>query len=65
MLPMAADPASSLPLEQLPLGSAAAILAAANLLLIPLERGQPIDTGMLRIAMETAFGTSDTSGSWC
>ena len=47
-----------------PLGAAPAILAAANLLLPHLERGQRVDTAALRSAMETAFGASDASGAW-
>ena len=47
-----------------PLGAAPAILAAANLLLPHLERGQRVDTAILRDAMETAFGASDASGAW-
>jgi predicted RNA methylase len=43
---------------------AAAILAAAHTLLLRLERGLPIDTGLLREAMETSFGASDASGAW-
>ena len=44
--------------------AAPAILAAANLLLPHLERGQRVDTAILRGAMETAFGSSDASGAW-
>ena len=47
-----------------PLGAAPAILAAANLLLPHLERGQRVDTAALRSAMETAFGASDATGAW-
>jgi len=47
-----------------PLGAAPAILAAANLLLPHLERGQRVDAAILRDAMETAFGASDTAGAW-
>ncbi|OJY26256.1 MAG: hypothetical protein BGP11_12650 [Rhodobacterales bacterium 65-51] len=47
-----------------PLAAAPAVLAAANLLLPPLERGQSVDTAVLRSAMETAFGASDASGAW-
>jgi len=50
-VPAAADPASS-------------IVAAARLLLPHLERGRCIDAPMLRAAMETAFGASDTDGAW-
>jgi len=53
----AADPAA-------PLGPAPSILAAANLLLPHLERGQRIEAATLRTAMETAFGVSDASGAW-
>ena len=47
-----------------PLAAAPAILAAANLILPPLERGQRVDAAILRGAMETAFGASDASGAW-
>ncbi|TNE41265.1 MAG: methylase [Sphingomonadales bacterium] len=47
-----------------PKAAAPAILAAAELLLPHLERGQRIDTVALRTAMETAFGVSDASGAW-
>ncbi|MBN7787674.1 strawberry notch family protein [Ponticoccus gilvus] len=47
-----------------PVGAAPAILAAANLLLPRLERGQRVDTADLRSAMETAFGASDATGAW-
>ena len=53
----AADPAA-------PLGPAPSLLAAANLLLPHLERGQRIDAATLRTAMESAFGASDASGAW-
>ncbi len=43
---------------------AAVIFAAAHRLLARLERGQPIDTGFLRDAMEASFGASDASGAW-
>jgi len=46
------------------LAVAPAILAAANLLLPHLERGQRIDAVVLRSAMETAFGRSDATGAW-
>ena len=42
-----------------PLATAPAILAAANLLLPHLERGQRVDAAALRAAMEAAFGASD------
>ncbi|WP_425350249.1 strawberry notch-like NTP hydrolase domain-containing protein [Phyllobacterium phragmitis] len=44
--------------------TAGAILAAAQLLLPHLERGQRTDAPTLRHAMETAFGASDASGVW-
>ena len=43
---------------------AAAIHDAALLLLPHIERGERIDPAILRTAMETAFGASDTSGTW-
>ncbi|SEN99298.1 hypothetical protein SAMN04489859_10277 [Paracoccus alcaliphilus] len=46
------------------LAVAPAILAAANLLLPHLERGQRVDAAVLRSAMETAFGRSDATGAW-
>ena len=51
-------------LAQAPVASASAILAAAGLLLPALERGQYVDSAMLRTAMETAFGGPDASGLW-
>ncbi|WP_367715097.1 strawberry notch family protein [Nitratireductor sp. GISD-1A_MAKvit] len=53
----AADPAA-------PLGTAPSLLAAANLLLPHLERGQRIDAATLRTAMETACRASDATGAW-
>ncbi|WP_137387910.1 strawberry notch family protein [Rhodoligotrophos defluvii] len=47
-----------------PLAAAPTILAAANLLLPHLERGQRVDAAILRNAMETAFGVSDATGAW-
>lgn len=47
-----------------PLAAAPAILAAANLILPHLERGQRVNTADLRSAMESAFGASDASGAW-
>ncbi|WP_242218639.1 strawberry notch family protein [Shinella zoogloeoides] len=47
-----------------PLAATPAILAAANLLLPHLERGQRVDAATLRGAMETAFGASDATGAW-
>ena len=47
-----------------PVARASAIIAAAHQLLTLLERGQWIDNANLRIAMETAFEASDTSGAW-
>jgi predicted RNA methylase len=42
----------------------AAIAQAARLLLPDLERGRRIDAGILRAAMESAFGASDSTGAW-
>jgi len=47
-----------------PVARASAIIAAAHQLLTLIERGQRIDNANLRIAMETAFEASDTSGAW-
>ncbi|NTA50661.1 DEAD/DEAH box helicase family protein [Agrobacterium tumefaciens] len=47
-----------------PVAHAPAILAAASHLLGHLERGERVDAAMLRLAMETAFGGSDTIGAW-
>ncbi|MFD1330424.1 strawberry notch-like NTP hydrolase domain-containing protein [Methylopila musalis] len=47
-----------------PVARASAIIVAAHQLLTLLERGQRIDNADLRIAMETAFDASDTSGAW-
>jgi predicted RNA methylase len=44
--------------------ASARILQAARALLPDLERGQRIDPGVLRCAMETAFGASDAVGAW-
>ena len=44
--------------------ASAGILQAARLLLPDLERGRRIDAGVLRFAMETAFGASDAAGAW-
>ena len=43
---------------------AAALTRAARQLLPLLEQGQRIDAPALRIAMDTAFGGSDTDGAW-
>lgn len=51
-------------LAQAPVAPASAILAAAGLLLPPLERGQRVDSVTMRVAMEAAFGASDASGLW-
>lgn len=47
-----------------PVARASALIVAAHQLLTLLERGQRIDNADLRIAMETAFEASDTSGAW-
>ena len=44
--------------------ASAAIAQAARLLLPDLERGRRIDAGILRAAMEAAFGASDAAGAW-
>ena len=56
---VAAAPAASFPLAP-----SSRILAAAELLLPHLERGEQIDASILRRAMEAAFGASDASGVW-
>jgi hypothetical protein len=40
------------------------IAQAAQLLLPDLERGRRVDAGVLRSAMESAFGASDAAGAW-
>jgi predicted RNA methylase len=57
MVSPVADPAA-------PLAVAPVILAASNLLLPHLERGQRVDAVTLRGAMEAAFGASDAAGAW-
>ncbi|WP_118138111.1 strawberry notch family protein [Oceanicella sp. SM1341] len=56
------------PVAPLPLASdtrpASVILAAAEQLLLHLEKGGPIDAATLRAAMESAFGASDATGAW-
>ena len=55
--------ATSIPLA--PVTDPAARMAEAARLLLPhLERGQRIDAGVLRTAMEAAFGASDATGTW-
>jgi predicted RNA methylase len=44
--------------------AAAPLSDAAHLLLPHLERGQRIDAGVLRAAMDSAFGGSDSEGAW-
>jgi predicted RNA methylase len=58
-----ADTLSAAPLAA-PVDPAAAVRAAAVALLPHLERGQRVDTAILRDAMETAFGASDATGLW-
>ena len=62
-LAVAAPAAASLSLAAAP-DPASAIAGAAGRLLPHLERGQRIDAGMLRAAMEAAFGASDAAGAW-
>jgi hypothetical protein len=45
-------------------GVAGNVFAAAKLLLPHLERGRPVDSGVLRAAMEAAFSASDATGAW-
>ena len=47
-----------------PMALAPAIHSAAHDLLGHLERGERVETSILRAAMETAFGASDASGVW-
>jgi predicted RNA methylase len=61
---VAADAAASLSVAPSFVANAAAIARAAQLLFLPLERGQRIDAPMLRTAMESAFGASDADGGW-
>ncbi|GAA4133659.1 strawberry notch-like NTP hydrolase domain-containing protein [Aminobacter aganoensis] len=56
LLPVAAPAA---PVVRVP-----AVLSAAQNLLGYLERGERIDRHLLRTAMATAFGASDSSGAW-
>src|SRR5579885_638271 len=42
----------------------AAIAQAARLILPDLEHGRRINAGILRAAMESAFGASDAAGAW-
>ena len=62
--PVAGSLAPPLPLAPALVEPAAAILAAANLLLTVIERGERIDSAILRNTMEKTFGASDTSGAW-
>src|ERR1700677_5140631 len=43
---------------------ASAIAGAAGRILPHLERGQRVDAGIIRAAMEAAFGASDAAGAW-
>ena len=56
LLPVAAPAA--------PVARGPAILSAAQNLLLYLERGERIDTPLLRAVMETAFCASDSAGAW-
>jgi predicted RNA methylase len=47
-----------------PVAHAPAVLSAAQSLLAHLERGERIDTSLLRTAMEAAFCASDSAGIW-
>lgn len=60
---------SSIALAASPRATAAArcadaLFSAATWLLGRLERGTPIDAGLMRCAMETAFGGTDAEGAW-
>jgi hypothetical protein len=44
--------------------TATLIIAAATTLLPYIERGQLVDAAILRTAMQTAFGASDSTGAW-
>ncbi|MGE0565940.1 MAG: strawberry notch-like NTP hydrolase domain-containing protein [Pseudolabrys sp.] len=44
--------------------SAPCLAAAARLLLPHLEQGRRVDAAILRTAMETAFGATDSTGAW-
>jgi hypothetical protein len=55
---------SPVALAAAPVTRASQTLAVAQQLLEHLERGQRVDAAILRAAMETAFGASDTSGAW-
>ena len=44
--------------------TAAALVAAANILLADIERGRAVDAAALRAAMVAAFGGSDAEGAW-
>jgi len=63
MIPASAAAPLAAPLPHV-LDPSAAIFQAARLLLPHLEHGQRIDAPILRAAMETAFGASDTTGAW-
>src|ERR1700677_2025334 len=60
---VAAPAAASLPLAAIA-DPASAVAGAAGRLLPHLERGQRVDAGILRAAMEAAFGASDATGAW-
>ena len=55
---------SPVALAAAPVTRASQTLTVAQQLLEHLERGQRVDAAILRAAMETAFGASDTSGAW-
>ncbi len=56
--------AAACPAAPSPAPTSVAIAQAARLLLPDLERGRRIEAGILRTAMETAFGASDAAGAW-
>src|SRR5581483_3114025 len=59
----AAPAAASIPCARME-APAPRLAEAARLLLPYLERGRRIDSTILRAAMATAFGASDTAGAW-
>ncbi|RWK43775.1 strawberry notch family protein [Mesorhizobium sp.] len=66
MFPISASAAAptAAPLPSADTDAATAVLAAGNLILPHIERGERIDAPILRMAMETAFSASDAAGAW-
>lgn len=63
-MPFHPSPAAQGAAMHAPSTGAAHLLAASETILPLLEAGQPFDTGQLRAAMISAFGTSDAEGGW-